>query len=1277
MTTSTHTTDRLEGRGAMRTTWKRLGAVGLSLAALAAAVTTSALADTAKQRVVGATDHTVLANKPVQQITGISCLSSAGGCDLHATTGTLTVPDGASYTIWGYGPAAGAASVPGPTIVANKGDSLTIHVTNDLTVPTSFSVAGVPVGDVAPASRNLQIAPASAADYTFTVNSSGTLTYEPGPDAPTGPRQVAMGMAGTLVIRPTSCAPISFGCAYGIDLPAAQSTLDIYNDEALVAINDLDSRMLTATDPLTFLMADYSPDIHLINGKAFPDTQVIDALAGDSVLVRYANLSPIDRTMGVLGGHQKIIGRDAHPLSHTDTAVAPLFTPGQTAEAIVQVSTNAQPGDRFAIADQSRRMPRINTGGLDKEIVGALTFIEVWKLAADANQPVVTDLALTGGTVPDTDDVADGSANLTFTFADSLGTTWRFFIDQIDLSGGNALAGQSGTVTTAMLTSIGNGPHVIWVQSSLDGTTWGDASGIAFFLDRSGPVVHDTYVEPVAVNGDANHSTVTISSTGDTSLTGTQNVNAGFYAINPNAAAINCLAVETGTVLDADPAGALPLAGLTQVQGFLSTADISAAGLNLPEGGYNVSVIARDSLGHFSSDPSNNPVCETANSGLDALNRPYSFVIDKHGPVVSGGVANNFADPATTNGYVGYVANPNFEDSVFVQVQLSDLPVANVNSNVAQVEGFLEGSAGYTDATTGVNTPYTFVAQGGGVFEPQGPGVTEVNVDGLGIEFTASDGAFDSATEKAYALVPLSTVQQLTAGAHRMFVHALDSAGNWGPDARLHRLGRRSRSDDHARSRCADHHRHERQPHTGHGQPHVGDARLHGGGVRHADDHEHGMGARRCRGSHARRRLDIAERIGEPAGCLSVLRQRDRQLHGQRHSLADGLDSGHRLQRRGSDPFDRTHGEPRHAASHAAQQWSPHRQRRGELGSNQHREHQPDRVGVDTGRGARQLHEHRRRRGQSPQRHAEREHAQHGEQHPSVHLLGAGHRLARHASCVEQDGAGCGDHDADEHEHPGHHKPHGARRGEREWHAGERDGIRVAGANGQHSSDHLHQRGGRKHHTRIGPRPHGELQHDDGAQNHEDLLDPSQRRQWHPRHPRPDPPGVLNMSAVSMSLAVRPERRLAKWLVAALAVAAMVAVFAGVRDLRSSNASVTHPSRAIGMPTSGAIESTYGVRFDRVVVVATGGMLQINYTVLDESKATALHDEATLPYLQLADGTKLNMPGIAGHAHSKSTPAVGSGGYILLANSNALVADGTEVSIHMGQLRLDHVPVAG
>lgn len=99
---------------------------------------------------------------------------------------------------------------------------------------------------------------------------------------------------------------------------------------------------------------------------------------------------------------------------------------------------------------------------------------------------------------------------------------------------------------------------------------------------------------------------------------------------------------------------------------------------------------------------------------------------------------------------------------------------------------------------------------------------------------------------------------------------------------------------------------------------------------------------------------------------------------------------------------------------------------------------------------------------------------------------------------------------------------------------------------------------------------------------------------------------------------VRPQRRLAKWSVAGLAVLAMAGAFAGVRHIRSSSVSATHSTRAAGMPASAAIERAYGVRFDRVVVVATGGMLQINYTVLDASKAPALHDEATRPYSPMA-----------------------------------------------------------
>ncbi len=775
-TTTTHTADRLEGRGAMRTTWKRLTAVGLGLAVLGGVVTTTALGFTAKERAQSSQDLSVAGVlKPAQAITGISC---SAGCDLYATTGTLNLPGGVSYTIWGYGTAKNAATIPGPTIVASKGDTLTIHLHNELSVATSLSVAAVLVADHG---ANLPVAASTTADYTFTVKSSGTLTYEPGPNVPTGNRQVALGLAGNIVVRPTTCAPVGLGCTYGTDLalPAAKAGLDIYDDEALVAINDFDSHMLSASDPMAFSMVDYAPDIHLINGKAFPDTDVIDAVAGQSVLLRYANDSAIDRTMGVLGAQQQILGRDAHPLTHAQVSVAPLLTPGQTAEAIVQVPTDAQPGDRFALADQSRRMARVATDGAVKETVGALTFINVWKVGGDPNQPVVKDLTLTAGTVSGTEDVSDGSADLAFSFTPYTAATFqRYFVDQIGGPVGADLGvASSGAVTMAQLGVTGNGPHVIWVQSSYDDLAWGEASGIAFFLDRSGPVVHDTNVDPITLNGDADHNQLTITSTGDTSLTGTQNVALANYAITPNTAVVNCASVEAGTALDADPPDPVPPS--TQVQGFLSTKTIDTT--TYPEGAYNVSVIAQDTLHHWSLNPANAPLCQTANSGLDAASNPFSFIVDTTGARVDHSVdaTTNHADPATTNGYQGYQGNPNWEDSVLVEVQLQDVVSHQVRSNISRIEGFLEGSDGYTD-TNGVNQPYTYTDETGGVFAPTGPGGVG-NVDGSGFELIASDGAFDSPTEKAYALIPLSTIQQLQAGPHRVFVHALDDAGNWGP----------------------------------------------------------------------------------------------------------------------------------------------------------------------------------------------------------------------------------------------------------------------------------------------------------------------------------------------------------------------------------------------------------------------------------------------------------------------------------------------------------------
>jgi len=55
--------------------------------------------------------------------------------------------------------------------------------------------------------------------------------------------------------------------------------------------------------------------------------------------------------------------------------------------------------------------------------------------------------------------------------------------------------------------------------------------------------------------------------------------------------------------------------------------------------------------------------------------------------------------------------------------------------------------------------------------------IDSLGEDGTGIPMSASDGAFDSSAERVTARVP---TDGLTTGSHRLYVHGMDSLGNWG-----------------------------------------------------------------------------------------------------------------------------------------------------------------------------------------------------------------------------------------------------------------------------------------------------------------------------------------------------------------------------------------------------------------------------------------------------------------------------------------------------------------
>jgi len=111
-----------------------------------------------------------------------------------------------------------------------------------------------------------------------------------------------------------------------------------------------------------------------------------------------------------------------------------------------------------------------------------------------------------------------------------------------------------------------------------------------------------------------------------------------------------------------------------------------------------------------------------------------------------------------------------------------------------------------------------------------------------------------------------------------------------------------------------------------------------------------------------------------------------------------------------------------------------------------------------------------------------------------------------------------------------------------------------------------------------------------------------------------------------------------------------------------------------GMPVSPLIEEKYGVRVTLVGLSADNGLLDFRYQVLDPSKADQIMaEEENIPYLLPENGkgeirVSLYMP------HHEKIVA-GRTYYLLFYNSGGIVKAGEYVTVVIGDLRLEHIPV--
>ena len=272
------------------------------------------------------------------------CLAAApamAGIDgLTGTTFNLSVgsnrvstPDGSSILVWGYRcatctfPEPNVPQFPGPTLIVNQGDTVSVTLRNSLTIPppppATGPIAGPNVSIVFPGMDMISVtggvvgnvtreAPAdgtTVVTYQFKASHAGTYMYHSGTREDL---EIEMGLVGALIVRPTGFPAAEPGRAYYH--PATS-----YDREFLFVIQEMDPSIHNLIDGGYLAQVDNTawwPVYWFFNGRNAPDT-----LAESWPTTAWMPAQPYNCAPRMHPGENVLlrtvsVGRDVHPFHH-------------------------------------------------------------------------------------------------------------------------------------------------------------------------------------------------------------------------------------------------------------------------------------------------------------------------------------------------------------------------------------------------------------------------------------------------------------------------------------------------------------------------------------------------------------------------------------------------------------------------------------------------------------------------------------------------------------------------------------------------------------------------------------------------------------------------------------------------------------------------------------------------------------------------------------------------------------------------------------------------
>jgi FtsP/CotA-like multicopper oxidase with cupredoxin domain len=393
---------------------------------------------------------------------GITGGASTPTFNLTAQTAYLTEPDGQAIYSWGYGCVLGPApafkpamagnkcstmQVPGPTLIVNQGDSVTVTLTNNLPTSagnTSILFPGFQVTTSGGVGGLLaqEAAPGATVTYTFTATTPGTRSYYSGTQSDL---QVEMGLYGAIIVVPTSvpasCTSGVFGTnqqAQGVwsegDYTLAHAAYNdahtCYDREYLFQFSEMDPNIHTQAlaqvkaagncvagalgCSLNVPTEPYHPAYFMVNGRSMPDDMDPNYAAeyphqpyngnphmhpGEMVLLRIIGQGRWQHPFHEHANHVRILARDGNLILTPDgagLAGPPLFTttttPGLAMDGIFYFTGKGLNWDMYAHTPTSKDpnavLPCTPDGNGYNTGGNAYQQINYFEWCADHNKPL-------------------------------------------------------------------------------------------------------------------------------------------------------------------------------------------------------------------------------------------------------------------------------------------------------------------------------------------------------------------------------------------------------------------------------------------------------------------------------------------------------------------------------------------------------------------------------------------------------------------------------------------------------------------------------------------------------------------------------------------------------------------------------------------------------------------------------------------------------------------------------------------------------------------------